>query len=146
MARLSFAGADLVPLIEHARHSKDHSMPYGHGRKEPGLLLVKDDGIYLMSNGRPGQSAEKDATTKLRVAYAKGYEALSGTPAQRSAQYDKIRAAVGGDDFVEFLGLSSVGGIKPGDTLVVTLNSDSMRLDVQRPGVPAGGVSATAAQ
>lgn len=65
-------------------------------------MLVKDDGIYLMSNGEPGLPGAKTAN---KIVHARGFEALPSTAAieERSERYDKIRAAAGGDDFAEFL-------------------------------------------
>jgi hypothetical protein len=60
--------------------------------KKPALWFVKDSGIYLMPNGDlPGK--EKD--DKSHVCYAKGYEP------DAEDSWEKCRAAVGGDDFVE---------------------------------------------
>ncbi|MHB1524927.1 MAG: DUF3085 domain-containing protein [Candidatus Dormibacteria bacterium] len=55
----------------------------------PGLWLVKDDGIYLMSN------AELQGEPK--VVYAQGYDPKSGDV------WEKSRDAVGGDDMCEFV-------------------------------------------
>lgn len=129
MARLVFAGADLLPLIEHSKQAKAHTAPYGVGKPEPGLFLVKDDGIYLMSNGEPGLLVE-EGKPRNRVVYANGYEALSGDVDQRGAQYDKIRAAVGGDDFVELVPLSAVEKVKAGGSVVINLTPNSMRIEV----------------
>lgn len=132
MARLVFAGADLLPLIEHSKQAKAHKAPYGVGEAKPGLYLVKDDGIYLMSNGEPGLLVEY-GKTRNRVVYAKGYEALSGDMDKRSAQYDKIRDAVGGDDFVELVPLSAVERVQAGGQVVIDLTPKSMRIDVLTP-------------
>lgn len=55
----------------------------------PGLWLVKDDGIYLMSNAEP-QGAPK-------VVYAQGYDP------HRGEVWDKCREVMGGDDMCEFV-------------------------------------------
>ncbi len=54
-----------------------------------GLWLVKDDGIYLMSN------AEQQAEPK--VVYARGYDPHQGEV------WDKCQRVMGGDDICEFV-------------------------------------------
>ena len=100
-ARLQFDMADLRPIIEHARAAKEYRKPYG-GKPSPSLCFVKDSGIYLMSAGLPAQPDPKHSgpSTKLLVAYAKGYE--DDAP----DSFDKCVEAVGGDDFSESLPLA----------------------------------------
>jgi hypothetical protein len=57
-----------------------------------GFWLVKDQGIYIMSNGIPRMPQGKN------VVYAKGYG--------KDAEYQDIHEAVGGDDFVQALPIS----------------------------------------
>jgi len=87
--------------------------PQLDGTKIPaGLWLVKDDGIYLMSNGAPLQLAPNSRPDALRalVAYAKGYEP------DAPDSWQKCRDAVGGDDFCEPLPLDWFTNAKPGAT------------------------------
>jgi hypothetical protein len=81
-----FKLANLSHLIAHAKAAPDHSMGYGGTKKKfPALLLVKDQGAYLMSNGMPRQLQEGTETSQ--VAYAEGCTPQDGW--------------IGGDDFVE---------------------------------------------
>ncbi|WP_279051953.1 DUF3085 domain-containing protein [Cedecea davisae] len=65
------------------------------------LLLVKDEGIYVMS------SIEKvKKETKRTVAYAEGFD--PNVFADGGELYDACVAAVGGDDFAESIKLSDV--------------------------------------
>lgn len=107
-------------------------MPYGIGKPEPGLLLVKDDGIYLMSNGTPHQESFPEEKTKVHVVYAHTFGPLQGDLDSRSAQYDRIREAVGGDDFAEFVPLSAVSGIGEDQQLEISLTPTSIKIDVLR--------------
>jgi len=88
--------------------------------------LVKDDGIYLMSNGEPGLP-ETDTANKVVDAW--GYEALPATTEieERMARYDKIREATGGDDFAEFLPAGSFAKIM--------LTADHMSVSIVSPSV-----------
>lgn len=126
MATLSFNLKDVKELVEHARNSEEHSPTFsqmldpqyakdgtpemtdeemfksGHRhvdyKKIPaGLFLVKDSGIYLMSNGHPGLKLDE---TRHKVVYAKGYN-----PDTDEDVWEKSRWAVGGDDFSEFIPL-----------------------------------------
>jgi hypothetical protein len=90
----------------------------------PGLIWAKDEGIYLLSNGKslPGQTP---LSTGL-VAYAVGFN-----PKTNPNYYAAQTEAVGGDDFGEFLALDWVmeaaGDSKDG-FLILQLNGDRMRL------------------
>lgn len=126
MAKLVFPMPEVRVLIEHAKSSKEHRLTmverfdifgeekgfnYQEGeekRGSPGLWLVKDHGIYVMSNGFPGLCTEetKDAPEgeqKMSVCYAKGYN-----PNKDSDVWQKCSFAVGGDDFVEKIDISMV--------------------------------------
>jgi hypothetical protein len=113
MAILKFRLADkdgrpgVLSLLEHTNKSKLHKLTmderaeiYGEDRcgsiqrgeekkGKPGLWLVKDAGIYLMSNGSPAMKIDNNVT------YAEGYGP--------DADYGDIRDAAGGDDFVIML-------------------------------------------
>ena len=95
-------------------------------------MLVKDDGIYLMSNGEPHLPC---TDTVNKVIYARGYEALSATASmeERMAHDDKIRNAVGGDDFAEFLPAASLVRPEGDGRLEIELTSDKMSIFVVGP-------------
>ena len=65
----------------------------------PSVLIVKDDGVYLMSNGKP-MLVDLTHGKRSVVAYAKGLDPSAG--------YGVIRAAVGGDDFSERLQVAAI--------------------------------------
>ena len=73
-AALVFEGDAVLGLLTHARTASKHVSPYGlTADPGPGLMLVKDGGIYLMSNGEPRLPG---TDTVNKVVYACGYEAL----------------------------------------------------------------------
>lgn len=104
-----FKTSEVLPLIKHALAATTFDMGY-EGMSDddyrklgmtppetrtpngPGLLLVHDQGVYLMSNGTP---REVDA-----IAYAEGCDPKIG---EFDDWYGKSRELVGGDDFVEVL-------------------------------------------
>ncbi|MHB8508926.1 MAG: DUF3085 domain-containing protein [Candidatus Dormibacteria bacterium] len=101
MNTLRFDGKAVVGLIDDAKRSAKHYMtmlqrderfgvdtpvPGEEDHAPAGLWFVKDEGIYLMSNSFPKRGGP---------VYARGYG--------KHADWDKVRAAAGGDDFVEFI-------------------------------------------
>jgi hypothetical protein len=54
MATLKFAAPAVLELLHHAIAAPTHTSPYSKEDRGPGLFLVKDEGVYLMSNGKPG--------------------------------------------------------------------------------------------
>ncbi|HKP76243.1 MAG TPA: hypothetical protein VJT67_12015 [Longimicrobiaceae bacterium] len=76
----------------------------------PGLWLMNDRGVYLRSNAktRPGE----------RLAHARGF--LADVP-------------VGDEPVCEFIDATPLAQLRPGDTLVLTLADDKIRLSLMRP-------------
>ena len=130
---LVFDGLAVLDLLAHAKNAPKHTSPYGlTPNPGPGLMLVKDDGIYLMSNGDPGLPG---TDTVNKVVYAHGYEALPTTASieERIARYDKVRDAVGGDDFAEFLPAKSLARLAADGRLEIELAADKMSIFIVGP-------------
>jgi hypothetical protein len=53
MSTLHFDLAQVMPLIDHAKSCTEWGATYAGPAKGPGLWLVGDRGVYLMSNGKP---------------------------------------------------------------------------------------------
>lgn len=131
---LVFKGAEVRKLLDDSKKAELRTIPYvGENKNVPvGLILVKDDGVYLISNG-----VAKDPPSKTGlIAYAAGYEApsvLTDIDA-RGEQYDKIRAAVGGDDFAEGLAInrSTDNLIREGFDFVVYLTAEQVTIRIRR--------------
>jgi hypothetical protein len=94
--RLTFNKNIVKQLREHAASATTHRSTYGQDKPGPGLWLVGDEGVYLMSNGHPHQDL---------VAYAKQCN-------PKTMPFDQWWAAkqatFGGDDGVEFIDLSAI--------------------------------------
>lgn len=102
-----FTMSDLRPLIRHARESPEHRLAYGEsGPGGHSLWLVRDQGVYLMSNGSPilPRGDEGSDSFDSRVVYASGYGPGSH---------------VAGDDFVETLPLKAFDDL--GDAMTVEI-------------------------
>lgn len=117
MTRLSFNMDAVMKHVAHAEQAEEHRQTYGYDNTGPALALVKDEGIYLMSNGLPMLNGGGPDN----VVYAAGYG---------PDNYDGCRAAVGGDDFAERISIDDVRQIHDygADTLVIELTENSMML------------------
>lgn len=103
-AIFSFDLTEVEKLMDHAEAATDWSMGYEipgepSVEKGPALLLVGDDGVYLMSKGVPGLYSEEGAP-KMFVVYAEG---LNPHKEDTGEVYDRKRSMFGGDDGVEVL-------------------------------------------
>jgi Protein of unknown function (DUF3085) len=85
----------------------EHVIDYRKGKaitalpEAPAVLLVHDEGVYLMSNGFPADPLERKATGRhfrRYVAYAQGCD-----PRTDKGWYETAHDLVGGDDFGECL-------------------------------------------
>ena len=76
----------------------------------PGLWLMNDRGVYLRSNARKRPDSS--------VAYARGYRA---------------DVPVGGDPTCEFIDAAPLAQLRDGDTLVLTLSEQKIRMSLLRP-------------
>ncbi len=132
MATITFTGSDALMLLAHAKQSIEHSSGYlGTEKPGPGLLLVKDDGVYLMSNGKP-ILAREDGGPGSKVAYAQGLvDALLLKGAERERQRHKVRA-ISGDDFVEFFEAKIFNDLQPADQLRFTLSPAKIKVTILR--------------
>jgi hypothetical protein len=90
MGALRFDGKGVVRCLDHA------------GKLGGELLLVHDDGVYLMSSGLPADVEGMDSTGLARfVVHAEGCN-----PKVDEGWWERSRDLVGGDDFVAAILLS----------------------------------------
>ena len=113
MSRLVFAAADVRRVVEHslaAPAQSEQAVDFVDGKtitrppEAPAVIFVHDQGVYLMSNGKPRDLIKarshngKHVVDTSFVAYAAGCD-----PAKDLNWYDVARGLVGGDDFGEVL-------------------------------------------
>ena len=98
MGTLEFNGDAVRELFEHARNSKEFRGVYGSA-PEPALILVHDQGVYLMSAGIPALP-DPHRPKGHKVVYAQGCH-----PERDDEWWEEARDLVGGDDFAEALPL-----------------------------------------
>lgn len=108
MPNLIFAAADVRRLVEHtlrapeqAEYMVDFDGKTGQAimakPEAPAVILVHDQGVYLMSNGTPPDLL-KEGEPRRYCAYAEGCH-----PEKNDDWWDTARDLVGGDDFAETL-------------------------------------------
>jgi hypothetical protein len=133
MATLRFTDMQVIrSMYEHSRTAPGREHPYGIGAGEatPGLWLVKDAGIYLMSNGAPRQKV--DGQTGLLICYAESFDPSKRD--RREVQDDAQR--VSSDDFIEKVleGPFIERALAEGATEIrITIDADSVLLEVILP-------------
>ena len=130
--RYEFDAADVIPLVQEAMDAPERLLTeaqryvaagvdlsaapaelpdeVGHPATgaEPGLWLMNDKGIYLRSNAKKGGE---------RVAHARGYRA---------------GVQVGDVTLCEYIDARPLQQLQPGDTLVVSVTQDKVRLALLR--------------
>jgi hypothetical protein len=108
--------AEVEKLVELTHYAKVHNKMFGHRKEIPGLILVKDQGIYLISTKTYPKG--KSPATEGEVLYAKGFGP--------DADWDKVQSAAGGDDFAELLPLTDL------DKIINTLKDQKIDLNQAR--------------
>ena len=101
MKKLIFNANDVRRVVDHSiKAAKQCSYP--NWSTAPVVVLVHDEGVYLMSNGSPADPLDPAHASgkywKRFVTYAKGCD-----PIKDKNWYDTAHDLVGGDDFAEYL-------------------------------------------
>lgn len=96
-----FKTADVMRCVNHALKAKKWQMGMGNEDRMPGpgLFFVHDEGVYLMSNGEPGDALKEELG--LYVAYAENCN-----PKKDEDCWENSRDLVGGSDFSDLLEIS----------------------------------------
>ena len=107
MRYVHFKNQDIKTLLNHSRHNERHYPYTDKTAKEMGLMLVKDEGIYLMSSAKKTLSnpnkEDTEGVTHNLVVYADGYEP---TEENKDTLWDDTYE-FSRDDFAEFIPLTS---------------------------------------
>jgi hypothetical protein len=133
MKKLIFKSADLLRVVEHSLAAPEQRPqvvdynddgPVYSAADAPAVLLVHDEGVYLMSNGKPSDPLGDGKG--CYVAYAAGCN-----PKSDSDWYDTARDLVGGDDFSEQLPWAELikAFIDAGEKeIIISMTSDGIEL------------------
>lgn len=121
---LVFKTSDLMRCVTHALQSTKWNMGYSESPPGPALFLVHDDGVYLMSNGDPGD-ALNDGSISLYVAYAQHCH-----PQKDEDCRENSRALVGGSDFAETIPITAdwITACDKYDELHVALTAEDIQV------------------
>lgn len=103
---LDFPLADILPLLSHAFAAETNYRPYCPDENaEPGLVLVGDQGVYLMSNGKSGLYADGIAPAAGEYKQQQVVYGIGCNPHTDNFETwrDTKDSTFGGDDGVELL-------------------------------------------
>lgn len=138
MPNLIFKAADALRVVQHslaAKKQAERLIEYRDGKaitappEAASVLLVHDQGVYLMSNGEPRDLIAKGSKSSF-VAYAQGCD-----PKADADWYDTARHLVGGDDFGECLPWAAEikAQLDAGaQQITITISGDSIELQPHR--------------
>ncbi len=128
---LRFKKSEVQVLLAHTRTAASHKMPYRDVPVPmPGLFLVGDEGIYLMSNGTPflladgTQGNPTSSALKVKTVYA---EECNPEMMALEDWWEVKQESFGGDDGVEFLTVEDVeiGMDFDADYWVIEMDADT---------------------
>jgi hypothetical protein len=103
--KLHFEPKDVEKLIQHTYAAQSHKVLYGNkATAKPGLWLVGDDGVYLMSNGIPS-IPKGNNTNKQFVVYA---DECNPDIQDFDEWWEVKNATFGPDDGCEFIDLERI--------------------------------------
>jgi hypothetical protein len=131
--KLTFDKKTVQELMDHAKAAPENSLPYDKpSSKSPkGLWLVGDQGIYLMSNGKPALPRD-DKEEGSKVCYA---DQCNPNKMEFDDWWSNKREAFGGDDGVEFIPMNVLekafgptGKSQKGNFLVLFLSKSGIRI------------------
>lgn len=127
MHTLKFKNNDnLRKLAQQTLKRKKFKLPYtSETTSKKGVYLVKDDGIYLMNAFSLGEGTTPNA--QGFVIYAEGYD-----PSTNKNVWQDSRDAVGGDDFGEFVEMSSLmlASVQNGSDITLMISAETIELKV----------------
>ncbi|WP_051504144.1 DUF3085 domain-containing protein [Sphingomonas jaspsi] len=115
----------LKSIIAHSRANPEGQSVYGEP-VAPSLMLVKDQGAYLMAPTDPRQLTGEGE--KCVVVYAKGCN-----PGVDDDFYETARSLCGGDDFCEGIALDEIPGLDTAFEIQIELTETSLAVSTLGP-------------
>lgn len=122
MNKLSFCAVETANLVRHSFASDEHKETLG-GESGPGIFLIGDQGVYLLSTGNPGQPNPKKKGS-LKVVYAEGCDPSK----DEDNWYDNKARTFGHDDGLEYLPISEADlkFLETAKTVVIEFNDETL--------------------
>lgn len=128
---LNFLKQDVQKILDHTKNSNRHIAIYEEeSTNRPGILIVGDEGVYLMSNGEPGllqDGTEGEATPEKPafVVYARECN-------PKTLPFEEWRLvkeeSFGGSDGVEFLETDFIEAalLRPGEYIQLSVTEEGI--------------------
>lgn len=125
MGACVFETKEILRCVEHTLAAEAWEVGYLPPTDEPGLILVHDQGIYLMSGGAPRDLINEKTSY---VVYAKNCN-----PEKDEDWWENSRDLVGGDDFAEFIPVSAdwLEHCKKHKQCCISLDNDHLTIDFE---------------
>jgi hypothetical protein len=136
--KLTFNREGVERLLSHAKAAPEHSPTYGQEPPiKPGLILVGDQGVYLMSNGLP--MLKVDNSESNFVVYA---DQINPDTMPFDVWWAVKESAFGGDDGADPIDADTIElnlAAMPGLPLTIVLTPAEIKLMVvaQKPSKPS---------
>jgi hypothetical protein len=133
MPVLEFDAERVKKIVEHVKSATSYPPLYG-AEIGPAVLLVGDQGVYLMPNATPplmadGTVGEPGKAGRRYVAYAKG---INPDADEFDAWWEAKQNSFGGDDGVESLPLAEIETamdmLQPGKPLRIEITDKFLRV------------------
>lgn len=108
MPTIRFSLEEMKPLMDHARSCTEWGATYAGPATGPGLWLVGDHGIYLMSNGKPHlpRPGAESPDSSLIV-----YAEECNPDKDPDGWWDAKQSYYGGDDGVDTIDLADIDSL-----------------------------------
>lgn len=130
--RLHFLKRDVEKLLEHTKNSEEYVGIYGDGSTlQPGLLIIANEGVYLVSNGKPGlfrDGAEQNVTLDNPAFVVYATECNPNT--LQEEEWRPVKDELfGGHDDVDFLEADFIEAalLRPGEYIQLEINEEGIR-------------------
>ncbi|BDA69046.1 hypothetical protein RIVM261_057120 [Rivularia sp. IAM M-261] len=129
--QLHFLKQDVQKLLEHTKDSKSHVPIYGdESTRQPGLLLVANEGIYLVSNGIPGLFKDNAlALTTLDNPAFVAYATECNPNTQHEEEWRRVKNEAFDSDDVKFLETYFIEAalLRPGKYIQLEVNEEGIK-------------------
>ncbi len=161
MPTLIFDAEQVRELYEHAKAASSHSATFEHlldpaflkaGESMPAngvmrpdqadnakipahLILVKDQGVYLMSSGNPPLAGKRDAKSPNGTPYRPMHHVVFADGLGADADYEDL-SAVSGDDFAEAIPLDLFGPAMESGAKTLSLRLTETQIRISFSGIP----------
>lgn len=118
---LTFKVTDTLKSIMDWSEQHPEQSLYGDPLPEPSVIIVKDQGVYLMAPTNPRQTLDDDHCV---VAYAEGCD-----PGKDEDFYERGRDEFGGDDGADAIPVSFLR--KATKEITIDLSENEMKVEVE---------------